>query len=60
MSQSVLSMGFPKREAFCFLSVSSFFYRGANTVRLYNVNPQNDHKKFMEKALSLGLYVPGL
>eukprot|EP00435_Cladocopium_sp_Y103_P053121 s952_g16.t3 len=30
---------------------------GANTVRLYNVNPQNNHSKFMEKALSLGLYV---
>ena len=23
---------------------------GANTVRLYNVNPQNNHSKFMEKA----------
>lgn len=30
---------------------------GANTVRLYNVDPQNNHSKFMEKALSLGLYV---
>jgi len=30
---------------------------GANTVRLYNVNPQNNHSKFMEKALSLGIYV---
>ena len=34
--------------------------KGANTVRLYNVNPQNDHKKFMEKALSLGLYASRL
>lgn len=30
---------------------------GANTLRLYNVNPQNNHSKFMQKALSLGLYV---
>ena len=24
--------------------------RGANTVRLYNVNPQNNHSKFMQKV----------
>eukprot|EP00439_Symbiodinium_sp_Y106_P032691 s2090_g3.t3 len=30
---------------------------GANTVRLYNVDPKNNHSKFMEKAASLGIYV---
>jgi len=30
---------------------------GANTVRLYNVDPSKDHTKFMKKAESLGLYV---
>jgi len=30
---------------------------GANTVRLYNVDPKNNHTKFMEKAAALGIYV---
>ncbi|CAE8712048.1 unnamed protein product [Polarella glacialis] len=30
---------------------------GANTVRLYNVNPSNSHAKFMNLAASLGIYV---
>jgi len=30
---------------------------GANTVRLYNIDPQKSHAKFMKKAESLGLYV---
>mmetsp|Transcript_13710 Transcript_13710/g.25711 ORF Transcript_13710/g.25711 Transcript_13710/m.25711 type:complete len:612 (+) Transcript_13710:81-1916(+) len=30
---------------------------GANTVRLYNVDPQKSHAKFMNKAASLGIYV---
>jgi len=30
---------------------------GANTVRLYNIDPQKSHAKFMKKAHSLGLYV---
>jgi len=30
---------------------------GANTVRLYNIDPEISHKKFMDKAASLGLYV---
>ncbi|CAJ1453275.1 unnamed protein product, partial [Effrenium voratum] len=30
---------------------------GANTIRLYNVDPQESHAKFMKKAASLGLYV---
>lgn len=30
---------------------------GANTVRLYNIKPENSHKKFMAKAAELGLYV---
>eukprot|EP00913_Durusdinium_trenchii_P032670 g30579.t1 len=29
---------------------------GANTVRLYNIDPRESHEKFMKKALSLGLY----
>jgi len=29
---------------------------GANTVRMYNVDPQKDHSKFMKKAEELGLY----
>jgi len=30
---------------------------GANTVRLYNIDPEQSHKKFMDYAASLGLYV---
>ena len=30
--------------------------QGANTVRLYNVNPQNNHSKFMEKATVCGFH----
>jgi len=30
---------------------------GANTVRLYNIDPEISHKKFMDYAASLGLYV---
>jgi len=30
---------------------------GANTVRLYNINPELSHKDFMDYAASLGLYV---
>eukprot|EP00429_Kryptoperidinium_foliaceum_P060177 CAMPEP_0176086650 /NCGR_PEP_ID=MMETSP0120_2-20121206/43376_1 /TAXON_ID=160619 /ORGANISM="Kryptoperidinium foliaceum, Strain CCMP 1326" /LENGTH=363 /DNA_ID=CAMNT_0017420485 /DNA_START=78 /DNA_END=1165 /DNA_ORIENTATION=- len=30
---------------------------GANTVRLYNIDPDQSHKKFMDYAASLGLYV---
>jgi len=30
---------------------------GANTVRLYNVDPSKSHTKFMKKAESLGIYV---
>eukprot|EP00434_Breviolum_minutum_P038070 symbB.v1.2.033767.t1/scaffold4242.1/size42524/1 len=30
---------------------------GANTVRLYNIDPRESHDKFMKKAESLGLYV---
>jgi len=30
---------------------------GANTVRLYNIDPSKDHSKFMNKAASLGIYV---
>lgn len=30
---------------------------GANTVRLYNINPANNHSKFMRAAEALGLYV---
>jgi len=30
---------------------------GANTVRLYNINPENSHAKFMQRAAELGIYV---
>ena len=30
---------------------------GANTIRLYNIDPEKSHRKFMEKAASLGIYV---
>jgi len=30
---------------------------GANTIRLYNINPDNSHTKFMKKAADLGIYV---
>ncbi|CAE7343084.1 PGA5 [Symbiodinium natans] len=30
---------------------------GANVVRLYNIDPEKSHRKFMEQAASLGLYV---
>ena len=30
---------------------------GANTIRLYNIDPEKSHRKFMEQAASLGIYV---
>eukprot|EP00441_Pelagodinium_beii_P027060 CAMPEP_0197657128 /NCGR_PEP_ID=MMETSP1338-20131121/44439_1 /TAXON_ID=43686 ORGANISM="Pelagodinium beii, Strain RCC1491" /NCGR_SAMPLE_ID=MMETSP1338 /ASSEMBLY_ACC=CAM_ASM_000754 /LENGTH=593 /DNA_ID=CAMNT_0043233433 /DNA_START=68 /DNA_END=1849 /DNA_ORIENTATION=+ len=30
---------------------------GANTVRLYNVDPKNSHSKFMKRAEELGIYI---
>ncbi|CAJ1406625.1 unnamed protein product [Effrenium voratum] len=46
-----------KHEKMWSVDLQAIADMGANTVRLYNVDPQNSHKKFMEKAHSLGLYV---
>lgn len=44
-------------EEFWSADLEAIANMGANTVRLYNVDPSKDHTKFMKKAESLGLYV---
>jgi len=38
-------------------ALNAMAYMGANTVRLYNIDPEQSHKKFMDYAKSLGIYV---
>jgi len=38
-------------------ALNAMAYMGANTVRLYNIDPEQSHRKFMDYAKSLGIYV---
>eukprot|EP00931_Biecheleriopsis_adriatica_P018019 TRINITY_DN1272_c0_g1_i1.p1 TRINITY_DN1272_c0_g1~~TRINITY_DN1272_c0_g1_i1.p1 ORF type:complete len:558 (-),score=139.52 TRINITY_DN1272_c0_g1_i1:130-1803(-) len=44
-------------EEFWDVDLEAIANMGANTVRLYNIDPAQSHAKFMKKAASLGLYV---
>ncbi|CAE7663864.1 GAS2 [Symbiodinium sp. CCMP2592] len=45
-----------EREEFWTADLEAMANMGANTIRLYNLDPRLSHAKFMKKAASLGIY----